>query len=125
MKISLIHFVTERRLIIIRFTFRIFNLSGGMRLGHRDYQHGFFWKYGLRFVVVLLNNKARYSAAFSGFCFLRGTIRQHWVWFVVVFLIFLRLSTRKDRTGLIVVLLFRVFSRGEVVVLVGGGGDDP
>merc|ERR1719458_1053826 len=95
-----------------------------MGLRHRDYQHVFSWKYGLRFVVVLLNNKARYCAAFSGFCFLRGTIRQHRVWFVIVFLIFLRLSTRKDRTGLIVVLLFRVFSRGEVVVLVGGGGDD-
>ena len=124
MKISLIHFVTERRLIIIRFTFRIFNLSWGMGLGHRDYQHGFFWKLRLGLVVVLFNNKV-WCVAFDSFCFLKGTIRQHRVWFVVVFLIFLGLSFRKDQTGLIVVLLFQVFSHGEVVVLVGGRGDDP
>ena len=105
MKISLIHFVTEHWFIIIRLTFRIIN----MPFGHWNHQHSFFWRYRLRFVVVLLNIKARYSLAFTGFCFVRGTIWQDWVWFVVVFLIFLRLSFRKDGAGLVIVLLFRIF----------------
>ena len=125
MKIRLIHFVTERWFIIIRLTFRIIKMARGMALRHRDYQRGFFWRYGLRFVVVLLNIKAWYIVAFTDFCFDEGTIWQHRVWFVVVFLIFHHLSFRKDWAGLVIVLLFWVVCGGEVVVLVRGGGGDP
>ena len=128
-RICLIHFVTERRFIIIRLTFRIIKMPRST-LGHRDYQRScFLQKCGLRFIVVLLNNKARWcNGTFCAFfCFLRGTVWQHRVWFVVVFLIFHHLSFRKDWAGLVIVLLFWVVCGGEVVVLVlvGGGGGDP
>ena len=122
LKICLIHFVTEHWFIIIRLTFRIIKMPRGT-LGH----HGFFRKCWLGFIVVFLNDKSRWcDVAFcTFFCFLRSTIWQYRIWLVVVFLIFLQLSFRKDWAGLVIVLLFWVVCGGEVVVLVRGGGGDP